>query len=210
MSINYLKIGKANELSGGNRKFYRAIEILPGFLSWATFLILLIMSFFQPVWVAYFLIAFDVYWLLLVIFLAIHLLASYRKLQKNLKINWKDKCCQLASDDIKPKEIQSWLEIIHLIILPVYNEGLDIISQSFQALIDCGYPADKMIVVLAVEERGGADALKRAKIIEREFGFKFRNFLITIHPDNIAGELKGKGANQTWAGKIVKKEIIDP
>jgi hypothetical protein len=51
--------------------------------------------------------------------------------------------------------------------------------------------------------------LDRARIIENEFGQKFKDFLITIHPDNIIGEVKGKGSNQAWAAKIVKKEIID-
>ncbi|MBU4347401.1 hypothetical protein KKF23_02485, partial [Patescibacteria group bacterium] len=64
--MDYLKIGKATDLEGKDRKLYRAFEILPGSLSWATLLILLVMSYFKPVWVAYFIIAFDVYWLLLV------------------------------------------------------------------------------------------------------------------------------------------------
>ncbi len=30
----YFKIGKATELSGRDRRLYRVLEILPGFLSW--------------------------------------------------------------------------------------------------------------------------------------------------------------------------------
>lgn len=198
-AINYLKIGKATDLVGRDRILYRALEILPGFLSWATLLLLLIFSYFRPVWVAYFIIAFDVYWLLRVVYLSIHLLAAYRKLKNNIKINWKEKC----------EIIPGWQDIIHLIIMPTYDESLEVIQASFQALVDDGYPTDKMIVVLATEERAGHKAEERAREINRQFASRFRSFLITKHPDDIVGELKGKGANQAWAARFVKKEIID-
>lgn len=210
--MNYFKIGKAEDLVGKDRKIYRILEMLPGFLSWATLLALLILSYFKPVWVAYFIITFDIYWLLLVFFLGIHLLASYRKLKQNIKINWAEKCKLLPPSILKTpagnKKI-SWQDIYHLIILPTYNEGLEIIRPSLNGLIEDGYPTDKMIVVLAIEERGGEDAKKKAEAMKKEFGSKFRNFLITAHPDGISGEIKGKGSNQAWAGRRVKEEIID-
>jgi len=196
---------------------YRALEILPGFFSWGVLLILLVFSYFKPVPVAYFIIIFDVYWLLLVLYLGLHLIFSYRRMQKNIKISWKDKIKSLASrDKIKAlpqdclaKNGVAWEDIIHLIIFPTYDESLGVIRPSFEALLNDGYPPEKMIVVLAIEERGGQEAKERAEKIETEFGNKFRNFLITVHPDNIVGELKGKGANQAWAGRIVKEKIID-
>ncbi len=197
--MDYLKIGKATELSGKDRKLYRLLEIFPGFLSWATLLILISLSYFKPVWVAYFLIAFDVYWLLLVFYLGIHLIASYYQMKRNMKIDWEKECKKL-----------DWQDYLHLVILPTYKEGLEILRPSFESLVRDGYPTEKMIVVLAVEERGGPDALARAEIIKEEFGPKFRNFLISVHPDGIPGEIKGKGANQAWAAKEVKAAIIDP
>ena len=216
--MDYLKIGKATELIGRDRKLYRALEILPGFLSLGTLIALIVLSYFKPVLVAYFLIAFDVYWLLLVIFLAIHLFGSYLKVKKTREINWRNKLFNLGTREIKIKNFKAgqekvkriaWRDIIHLVIFPTYNESLDVIRPSFTAIADSGYPLDKIIIVLAVEERGGPEALKRAEIIKKEFGNKFRNFLISVHPDNIAGELKGKGANQAWAAKQVKEKIID-
>ena len=196
--MNYLKVSKATDLTGTDRKIYRALEIFPGFLSWGTLLSLLALSYFKPVWVAYFLIAFNVYWLLRVVYLAIHLLAAYRKLKSNVKINWRAKC----------EAINSWEDIIHLIILPNYMESLGVMRSCFKALISDGYPTHKMIVVFGIEDREGEQARQKAMEIQREFGGKFRNFLITAHIDS-DGELKGKGANQAWAAREVKKEIID-
>ena len=197
--MDYLKISQAADLTGEpGKKLYRLLEISPGFLSWATLLILLFFSWLKPIWVAYFIIAFDVYWLLLVVYLGINLFAAYLGMKRNLKIDWPEQCRGLP-----------WQEIIHLVIFPTYDESLAVIKSSFAALIKDGYPLDKMIVVLAIEERAGEAAKERARAIAREFSDKFKHFLITVHPDGIAGELKGKGANQTWAAKRVKEEIID-
>ncbi len=196
--MNYLKIGKATDLTGRDKFLYRLLEIFPGFLSWSTLLGLIILSYFKPVWVAYFMIAFDVYWLLLVVYLGIHLFAAYFTMKSNIKISWEKKCQSL-----------NWQDVLHLIIFPVYNEDIEVIKPSFQALIDDGYPTDKMIVVLATEERAGKEAKLRAEQIKREFGSKFKHFVITVHPDNLSGEIKGKGPNQAWAAKETKCQIID-
>ncbi len=208
--MDYLKVSKATDLQGKDRKLYRILEILPGTLSWGTLIGLTILSYFFPVGVAFFIIAFDVYWLLLVTFLGIHLIISYRRMQANIKINWQQKCLTLKEEQIKNPYIKDWKDVIHLVIFPTYQEGLEVIRPSIQALLNDGYPTEKMIVVLAIEERAGPAARKRARIIEKEFGGKFLYFLTTVHPDNIVGELKGKGANQAWAARQVKKEIIDP
>jgi len=87
---------------------------------------------------------------------------------------------------------------------------LSTIRLTFQAVVNSTYPKDKMIVVLAIEERAGQRAAKVAQVIKKEFGQQFYQFLITIHPQDIVGELAGKGANATWAARQVKKNIIDP
>jgi cellulose synthase/poly-beta-1,6-N-acetylglucosamine synthase-like glycosyltransferase len=206
--MDYLKIGKASELKGRERRLYRVLEILPGFLSWFTLLFLAVMSYFKPVFVAFFIIAFDIYWLLLVIFLSIHLGAAYRKMKKNLVVDWRGKLYALESEIGKAPF--SWREVVHLVIFPCYNESHEIMRSSIKAVVESGYPLEKMILVLAVEERGGPEALGRARALEQEFGARFRRFHLSVHPDGIVGELKGKGANQAWAAKEVKERIIDP
>jgi len=214
--MDYLKIGKSEELKGYDKKIYRVLEILPGFLSWSTLIFLFVMSYFHPVFIAFFIIAFDIYWLLLVIYLGIHLLASYRKMKINIKIDWKEKCKKLSSCKIKLKEKKclalqgmKWEDIIHLIIFPIASESYEVIKQSIKAITDGNYPLDKMIILLTIEERGGPELLERVKKIEKEFSNGFKYFFITVHPDGIIGELKGKGANQNYGARIIKKEIID-
>lgn len=195
----YLRVGKASDLeSPRERIIYRAFEILPGLLSWLTLLAVIFLSWYRPVWVALFIIAFDVYWLLKTVYLSLHLRSSYFRLQKYLKIDWMKKLRKLP-----------WQKIHHLIILPVYKEPKQIVRGSLKAIIKSDYPKDKMLVVLATEERAGRSAKKLAKSIKAEFAGEFYRFLVTVHPDKIPGELAGKGANAAWAGKKAKEEIID-
>jgi cellulose synthase/poly-beta-1,6-N-acetylglucosamine synthase-like glycosyltransferase len=215
--VDYLKIGKASDLSGRDYKIYRILEILPGFLSIFTLLILLIFSYFKPVLVAYFLIAFDVYWLLLVIYMAIFLITSYCKLKQGLRTDWHEKCQTLKekrfTKEVAPESLAhqgvAWEDLWQLIILPTYNESEEIIRASLEALVNDNWPSEKMIVALGMEDRAGDEGRARAEIIRKEFGDKFGHFIITFHVD-VEGELKGKGANQAWCVKQLKKELLDP
>ena len=217
-TIDFLKIGKAKELSGRDYKIYRLLEILPGGLSLLTIFGLIICSYFKPVWVAYFVIAFDVYWLLLVVYMAIFLITSYVRLKRGLRTDWKKKCQELsatcldkdvASDSLTRKGLV-YSDLIQLIILPTYNEGVEIIKTALDSIINDGFSTDQMIIALAMEERGGEDAKARAVIIKEEYQNKFKHFVLTWHPDGIEGEIKGKGANQAWCVRELKKNLIDP
>jgi cellulose synthase/poly-beta-1,6-N-acetylglucosamine synthase-like glycosyltransferase len=66
-----------------------------------------------------------------------------------------------------------------------------------------------MIVVLAVEKRAGELFKDKANAIAKKYSGRFFDFLVSVHPDEIAGEIAGKGSNTTYAGKIVKEKIID-
>lgn len=208
MPKDYLNLSWAQDLKNPKEKFlYRLFEILPGFLSWGTLGGAFILSWLAPVVVAIFIIAFDLYWLLRISYLSFHQIASYKQMKKNLKIDWMEKLKKLKN---LPTDRQGWPEIYHLIILPTYKEGIDIVKPTLQALENSNYPYNKMIVVLAIEERAGETAQKLAKKVKIEFGKKFFRFLITTHPQNIVGEVAGKGSNQSWAAKIAKEKIIDP
>lgn len=216
--MDFLKVGKATELHGKDYKLYRILEILPGFLSWATLLGLIIFSFFLPVWVAVVVILFDIYWLLLVIYLAIHLIVSYRQLSKGRDTDWQAACLKLtprkftikAADGSETVKEFAWNDVWHLVILPTYNEGFEVAKTTFDALLNDNYPKDKMIVVLASEERGGEKARETARRIKEEYENKFAHLMVSVHPGNIEGELISKGANQAWAAKEAKQKLIDP
>ena len=192
------KISNYKDLkSKKHRILYRALEILPGGLSWTALFLIVILSWQKPVWIAIFIIVFDIYWLIKILYLSTHLIFSYKHLKKNLKTNWLAKC----------KKIKNSQKIYHLIILPFYKEGLDVLETTFQALAKSDYPLNKMIIILASEKRARYKPYKNAQIIKKKYSKLFYKFMITRHPDNIAGEIAGKGSNESWAGRKAQKLI---
>lgn len=196
---DYLNISQVKDLKNPKEKIlYRFLEIFPGFLSWGTLITALILSFLAPIVVAIFIILFDFYWLLKVAYLSLHQISSFLEMKKNLKTNWLEKLNQFPN----------WQKIYHLIILPFYKEGEEIVEGSCQALVETKYPKDKMIVVLTTEEKAGPESQKVTKIIKRKFSKKFFKFLITTHPKNLPGEMAGRGSNTRWAIKEAEEKII--
>jgi glycosyl transferase family 2 len=71
-----------------HRLFLRVVEIIPGALTWATLLGLGLLAFVVPAWIAVFIILYDLYWLIRAVYIAVHLLASYRLLRFHRGIDW--------------------------------------------------------------------------------------------------------------------------
>lgn len=199
----YLKIGRAIDLKNPRERFFfRFFEILPGGLSWGILFLFIFLSWFKPFWVAIFIIIFAVFWFLRTIRFSFYLWSGYKKMAKHEKINWLEKLNKL--------KIENWQDIYHLVVLPMYKEPLEIVRQTFRSLVKTDYPKDKIIIVLACEERTRDFIEKTAQEIEREFSSRFFKFIVTWHPKNLTGEVSGKGANEAWATKKAKEEIIDP
>ena len=71
--------------------FVRALEIFPGAVSWSFILGPIILSLFVPLWVAYFIIAFDLYWLIKALRMSVFLVRGYRKLRYTQSLNWPER-----------------------------------------------------------------------------------------------------------------------
>lgn len=208
MGKPYLRIGTAKDLSGKERVIYRVLEILPGALVWSTFLIIIIGSRLAPFWVAVFIIAFDLYWLLRSVYHAWHLRASFRVMREYMRMDW---AAKLDGLDLArhPLGVKNWkTDIWHLIILPYYTESYEILRKTCEMLAETPYPQGRMMVVLSGEERAGEVGRAAGERVAAEFGPRFGRFLLTFHPD-LPGELAGKGANETWAARQAKEKIID-
>ncbi len=190
-------IGRATELSGKDRVLYRSLEILPGFLAWGTILGAIILSYFNPVYAAIFIIIFDLYWLLKTVFLSIYLRHNWRRMKHNMSLDWSAMLTNLKYE-----------HVVHLVILPYYKESLEVVEKSIQALLDTQYDKKKIAVVLGAEERVGEEAQEIARQIQKKYADKFGYFLITSHP-LMPGEMAGKGSNIAYAAEEARVKILD-
>lgn len=208
--MDYGKLSKYSDLSlKKERCLYRFFEILPGFLAWVTLILIILFSFIAPAFIAIFIILFDIYWLIKTVYLSLHLRQAFKKMRRNLDVNWLEELSGLETISYKLKTIKSWQDIYHLVILPRYKEGRELVAATLESLLRSEYPKTKMIVVLAQEERAGQETNQLGYELEKEYGNKFFQFLVTEHPADVAGELTGKGSNASFAGREAKEKIVD-
>jgi len=194
----YLEVSKSSDLKNKKERIiYRFFETLPGIFSWTTLISAFFLSYFAPAIVGIFIILFDLYWLLRVAYLSFHQVSAFSKMKRNLKVNW----LSLA------KKMEGFEEIFHLVCLPFYKEGPEIIESSLNSILNSNYPKEKIIVVLAVEERGGERAKRVAEEMREKFSKKFYKFFVFFHPENLPGEIRAKGANVNFAIGKIKEEI---
>lgn len=192
-------VGRATNLEGKNRRFYRFLEIIPGVASWATLIGIVLASIYAPFFAAYFIIGFAVYWVLKTAFLSWHLRYNWKRLRHHMKVDWAEMINRFSYEHIH-----------HVVILPFYNEPEEIVDATLSSIAAARYDKKSLIIVLAAEERAGESAQKLARAMREKYKDTFGYFLITTHPGDIVGEVAGKGANATWAAKKVRTEVLDP
>jgi cellulose synthase/poly-beta-1,6-N-acetylglucosamine synthase-like glycosyltransferase len=194
----YFHVGRAADLTGTDRTLYRFLEMVPGLLAWGTLLGSLVLSYYRPVYAAFFIIIFDLYWLLKTMYLSIHLRQNWKRTRHALKFDWKNALSSFSYD-----------HIYHLVLLPFYDESLELIDQSVSSLLQSEYNHKKTLLVLAIEERAGDSAREVANTIKKKFSDQFGYLLITIHPARTPGEMPGKGSNITHACEQARVKILD-
>ncbi len=102
-----------------------------------------------------------------------------------------------------------WTKIYHLVIVPLYQEPLEILEPAISSYCNADYPNDKQIFVLAVEERAGVEAVNRANALKQKFENQFHSFTILVHPDGLVGEAKGKGSNCAYAAEKMSQQLAN-
>ncbi len=207
--LEYIHVGNSQDLTArSDRRLYRFLELTPGILSWGTLLFIVAISFLAPAFAAFFIIVFDIYWLVKTVYLSLLTRFSFNKMRANLKTDWHARLESLSGNPALPGI--GWHDLYHLVILPVATEPYVIVKESLHAIAKSRYPLDRLIVVLATEGRTGAHAHDLARQAHTEFDSSFFKFLTTTHPGDLTGEIIGKGSNEAWAGRAVKEQIIDP
>lgn len=229
-------MSKVVEIPIGKRSpRYRFFEILPFALSIGVVVGLVVASWVSPIFGAIYLFLIVIMSLVKAIGIAYRTVQGYSMLERSHHVNWHKRLLDLenakesyerlagtrsdaydysqhlqnlcmvaaAEDGYFPKPS----EVYHGIIVTLYNESIDVLRPTFQSIVDTTFSNDHMIVVLAYEERGGEAGEAVAKQIEKEFGDKFKSFVLSKHPDGIKGEVIGKGGNITCAGRVLQQKV---
>ena len=194
----YLHVGRASDLVGSDRRLYRLFEMLPGILSLSTLALFVALSFFRPVWAAYLTIAFSIYWLFKTLYLSVHLRHNFKRMRHNMALDWNARLHDLRYKDV-----------VHLVIFPLYLEDYDVVAGSVRALLTASWDPKTIIVVVSVEARAGVGQRAIAERVLKEFGPRFLDFQVVVHPENRVGEIIGKGSNISYAAEEARTRILD-
>lgn len=106
----------------------------------------------------------------------------------------------------KPKEIY------HAVIMVAYNEGLETLIPTVEAVKNGSFDNKRIIFVFGYEERGGEAMAENAKVLKEKFKDDFFEFIAVMHPKDLKDEIQGKGPNLDFAAgellEFVKKKKI--
>jgi len=179
-------------------KRQRLLEIIPGLVSWNAILFLVWGGYFFPVFTAYFILAFDVFWVWKGFSLTLAAVISHLRIKASEKLDWMKEV----------KGFGDWQMVRHIVLIMVANEPVDTYRRTLEALSKQSFPLKQIGVVMATEERCAQGTIE-AENLRKTLGKKFGAYLVTVHPANIPGEVKGKSANESWAAKKAKVELVD-
>lgn len=175
----------------------RALGIFPGALVWGTIVISIVLSFVRPLWVIYFIIVFDLYWLFRVAYFLPFLITSWMRYRSAIRTNWQ----------VLAEGRDGYGRIRHLVFLPTYKEDIVVIRDTLERLVSGPYPANHIMVTLAGEERDKENFERIAEQLSKEYKNRFLQFFITVHPKNLPDEIPGKGSNLNWSGQQVALRV---
>jgi cellulose synthase/poly-beta-1,6-N-acetylglucosamine synthase-like glycosyltransferase len=177
----------------------RALEILPGFVSWNLILLPYWGIFIFPVFVAYFILFFNIYWFYQSLQIAITSILSHTRIQAAKIYDW--------MGDVRG--FPDWERVQHVVIITTYKEPLHILERTLNSLASQELPTKQIIPVLAMEENEPEeDRNAKFRTLKEKFEGKFRHFYMTVHRLT-QGEVAGKASNERFAAIWIKKNFID-
>ncbi len=177
---------------------YRIYEMLPGLTIWLTLILSIVLSFIKPMWMIYFIILFDIYWVLKVLNFVFYLSIAWIRFRRIRNVDWKD---------VLHHEIPDYAEKKHVVFLTVYNEGWDVVKSAVASVRDATYDSGEFIIVVAGEARKKEHCEMIFNNIKETFGNNFSDIVFTLHPVGLSDEIPGKGSNLHYAERQMKTYI---
>lgn len=219
---------------GKRRPFYRFFEIVPGAISYGAIILLFILSWLDPVIGSIYLFALIAATLVKAIAVAYRTVQGYKVIKRAGRVDWAKRLADLEHphtsyerlhDDnnssyhfirhLDNLKMMSTMEheypkpsaIYHVVIMTAYDEGIEVLGPSIEAVKNTTFPNERIIFALAYEQRGGEEMLATARELASQYQGVFKEFLLVEHPDNLPNEVIGKGPNLAYAGFKVAEYV---
>ena len=183
----------------------RALEILPGALTWTVLLVPVVVAFAirlndpTKLWILGLgAIALDTYWFIRTALTVRAVSGSLRALQRTESVDWWARCAELAVPDGAPRPD----EVVHCALIPTYTERYEVLRATVAALADQSVPAHQRVcaIITRVSDSGGWANVDR---LREEFAGQFRAFIHVKDP-LLPGIVVGKSAAMAYGGPRLK------
>lgn len=210
---------------------YRFFEILPAALSYGSVILLVVLSLFKPFVAAMYLLLIIITMFIKSLAVAIRTIQGYDRLQRAQKVNWQARVQdieEVQTTGVLPHRVdRQWQSNKHLIqlekiqqlpldypkiskiynavIIATYNESIETLRPTIQAVADTDFSNEHIAVIIAYEERGGDATQQVVQQLREEYKDTFFNMQCIMHPANLPNEVTGKGANITYAATHFSK-----
>lgn len=183
----------------------RLFEIIPGALTWMSFLAPVVLSFRYPAAIAGFIIVYDLIFLRRSIRLTFNIVRSYRAIRQAIRTDWQAKMAQApkltpTGQPTVAARLQND-DLVHVVMLIFYRESFDLLDLSLASYASSTVPPSRLWLLLASEARAGEWGETVAAKIRHRYGRRFGQIILSVHPADLPGEIKCKSSNATFAGR---------
>ena len=123
----------------------------------------------------------------------------------NMTSDWRGK----VSDWIHRKQLEKLIksgshppksrDIFHVVIIPVAKESREIVEPGILAIRSSTFPLKRILLVIALEQRASDVVQQQMNALKEKHKCAFLDFLVVLHPSDLPGEARVKGANTTYA-----------
>ena len=188
-----------NFIINHDKQVLRLLEILPGVVSWNVILFPYWGIFVIPNVVAYFILAYNIYWFYQSFQIAISATISHLRVQSSMRYDW----------DGDLKAFPDAPQVKHFIIIATYKEPLYILRRTFESIAKQTLPKNQLYVILATEKKEPEEERnEKVSIIKKEFGQVLPNIFVTVHELSV-GEIAGKSSNERFADDVGNKVSVE-
>ena len=180
------------------RFFQRLMEIIVPLTSWFLITLPLWLSPFHPALVAYFIIAFDLYFFSKSISTAYSCVVSYNEILFHGTIKYYKKLTSFKNSKL----------LKHFVLIPNYKEHLHKLEETIDELVKSDYPDRKSLYLVLAFEKREKEAIEKSREITKKYKKYFKDIISCYHP-LIVDEEPGKASNQTFAARIIDDYVIE-
>jgi hypothetical protein len=181
----------------------RVLDGIPGFLAWLALLISIASAVAFPRTVLLIAAIIGFYSAVRFVIAAIANFYGLRLIKRAEETDWK-----AHYDAHATPQALAWRDVYHIVIIPNYKEPLNVLRRTLDNL-KAQYEAKTRLIIVLAMEAGENDCAEKATILTDEYQACFAHFFYTVHPRGLPGEMQCKSANEAWAGRWIKRKLVD-